>query len=68
MAECEVERTVARNDDGNVYYFQGDDNDDDYNDEDANDDGDVDYFQGDDDDDMERRTVPNPDLSNKRVS
>ena len=28
MAECDVEQTVAGNDDGDVCYFQGDDDDD----------------------------------------
>ena len=56
MAECDVEQTVAGNDDGDVCYFQGDDDEDDYNFEDANDDGDVYYLQGDDDDDRQRRT------------
>ena len=56
MAECDVEQTVAGNDDGDVDYFQGDDDDDYYNSEDASDYGDDYNFQGDDDDDRERRT------------
>ena len=55
MAECDLERTVTGNDDGDDYYFQDDCDDDVYNFEDANDDGDVYYFQGDDDDDRQRR-------------